>query len=170
MGPNSHHWTKTQGTQGTHSPPITLISEQAWLHHQEMGAHPSSSLHQSSWLSCLWAQRAISSPMLCWGLGSELQPDGQAGVSPELGSSSPLALDPEQPFWDSCPPERLKAPSLPASCHRRIFGHKAFEILCHYGFKAPQLWPQREGCQGGRQKHGVSGTKTQRVGPYTASQ
>lgn len=62
VGPSPHHWTKTQGTQGTHSPPITLISEQAWLLHQEMGAHPSSSLHQNSWLSCLWSPKAITSP------------------------------------------------------------------------------------------------------------
>lgn len=143
-------------------PTPTLISDQAWLQPPtEMQAHPSTSLHQGSQLSLEstatshTTQRTVNSHMLYWGLASECQPDGQARVSPELGSSSnPLALHPEQPFWDLCPHERLKAPRVkhPASLqhlaiHTGILSHQAFKIPCHCSLKAPPFYPS-EGVPG----------------------
>lgn len=105
-------------------------------------------------------------------LGTRLRVStGQTVVSPDSGS--PLALNPEQPFWASYPHERLKAPRARHSLclvphHTGILSHKACEVLCHHGLKVPPLRPQM-GAQSRAEKHGVLGTEVRRGTPHAAS-
>ena len=91
-------------------------------------------------------------------------------VSPELGSSSTLALYPEQTFWASCPHKRLKALRVRHSAstwvphHIGILGHRAC-IAAALRLRHPA---QVTGSQDRRQKPRLSGPEVLRVGPRAA--